>query len=328
MKALQDEPTSYRQPTGTMRKPALRLNSVQSDKKIDGICPVYSEDTVCCNLHTIDAVENCGFGCNYCTIQSFYGDRVTFDADLSRKLNQIEIDPSRYYHFGTGQSSDSLMWGNRNGILDDLCSFAARYLNVLLEFKTKSDNVAYFLDHEVPKNIVLTWSLNTDTIITNEEKLTASLDRRLEAACRVAEQGVRIGFHFHPMVYYEGWEEAYPQLAERVQRLFSSENILFISMGSVTFIKPVMKAIRERGRPTKMLQMPMARDPKGKFTYPDDIKVAMFQRMHAAFRPWHDKVFMYLCMEKADIWKRVFGTVYPNNEAFEADLYQSARLKL
>ena len=81
---------------------------------------------------------------------------------MGRKLKKIELDPRRFYHFGTGQSSDSLVWGNKNGILDDLCTFARANPNVLLEFKTKSANIAYFLDHEIPENIVCSWSLNTD----------------------------------------------------------------------------------------------------------------------------------------------------------------------
>jgi spore photoproduct lyase len=58
-------------------KPAYRkqnkIISKTTDKNIIGMCPVASEKTVCCNLHTIDAVENCVFGCSYCTIQTFYG---------------------------------------------------------------------------------------------------------------------------------------------------------------------------------------------------------------------------------------------------------------
>ena len=92
-----------------------RLVDQKSEKKIFGWCPVASEKTVCCNLRTIDAVETCAFGCSYCTIQTFYSDKVIFEPDLKQKLAQIQLDPRRRYHIGTGQSSDSLVWGNRNG---------------------------------------------------------------------------------------------------------------------------------------------------------------------------------------------------------------------
>ena len=207
-----------------------------------GDCPVRSDRTLCCNLKTIDAVQNCSFGCSYCTIQTFYGDRVTVDRDLGRKLREIDLDDRRFYHIGTGQSSDSLVWGNRAGMLDELCRFAAEHPNVLLELKTKSSNVSYFLDRQVPANLVCSWSLNTAAVIEHEEHFTASLERRLAAARRFADGGRRVAFHFHPMVHHDGWDTEYPALAERLLDEFAPQEVAFVSMGSVTFIKPVIEA--------------------------------------------------------------------------------------
>ncbi|MCA9731155.1 MAG: hypothetical protein H6696_07060 [Deferribacteres bacterium] len=289
----------------------------KSEKKIYGKCPVASPKTVCCNLRTIDAVENCIFGCSYCTIQTFYTDRIIFDEELREKLQNIPIEPNRKYHFGTGQSSDSLAWGNRFDNLKILCDWAEQNPNILLEFKTKSDNVQFFIENEIPPNILCTWSLNPQIIIDNEEHFTASLENRINAARRVADKGIKVGFHFHPMIYYAGWEEAYPEIAQEITERFAPEEVLFISFGSVTFIKPVIKKIRNLGLPGKILQMPLIPDPHGKYTYSDDLKVKMFSRHYEAFAQWQEKVFFYLCMEKAEIWQRTFGRYYPTNELFE-----------
>lgn len=304
-----------------------KIVTEKSEKKIWGSCPVASPKTVCCNLRTIDAVENCIFGCSYCTIQTFYSERVVFDADFAEKLKSIPIEPDRFYHFGTGQSSDSLAWGNRNGNLEALCRFAAEHPNILLEFKTKSDNVSYFLENETPPNIVCSWSLNTPVIIANEEHFTASLPRRLDAARAVADRGVKVAFHFHPMVYYAGWEEEYPAIAGELLRRFDPQEVSFISFGSITMIKPAIQKIRQLGHQTKILQMEMVPDPHGKLTYPDAIKIRMFQTMYQAFKPWRDEVFMYLCMEKAAIWESAFGYVYGSNEEFEQDFGRKTGVK-
>ncbi|MFQ5791281.1 MAG: spore photoproduct lyase family protein, partial [Acidobacteriota bacterium] len=282
---------------------SLQVVAQHSDKTVLGTCPVASEETVCCNLRTIDAVENCGLGCSYCAIQTFYGDKVVFDADLRGKLKNLELSPDRFYHLGTGQSSDSLMWGNQHGVLDVLSEFASEHPNILLELKTKSRNIDYFLKHRGPSNIVLSWSLNTPTIIRNEEHFTAQLTERLTAARRVADEGIKVAFHFHPLVYYRGWRDDYRDVVDRVLVQFTSDEVLFVSFGSVTFTKPIIKAIRESRRASKMLQMELVPVPKGKLSYPDKIKKEMFGDIYAAFAPWHGKVFMYLCMEKAELWK-------------------------
>ena len=187
----------------------VRLQETETARKILGPCPAYSEETVCCGLHTLDAVRGCPFSCSYCTIQTFYGATAELESDLTTKLSTLQLDPHRRYHIGTGQASDSLVWGNRGGVLDALLEFAAAHPNVLLELKTKSANVSPLVEREIPVNVVCTWTLNTPTVIANEEKGTASLDQRLAAARAVADRGIPVGFHFHPMVLYRGWDQEY-----------------------------------------------------------------------------------------------------------------------
>ncbi len=291
-------------------------------KNIIGPCPVASPKTVCCQLQTIDAVENCVYGCSYCTIQTFYTDHTVINTGLREKLAQLKIDRDRYYHFGSGQASDSLALGNLGGILDDLCSFAADHPNVLLEFKTKSKNIDYFLKKNIPPNIVCSWSLNPEIIITHEEHFTASLQERLSAARELADRGIKIAFHFHPLIYYHGWATDYPAIAGRIIDKFTAEEVLFLSFGALTLIKPVIQKIRNLGIKTKTLQMELAADPHGKWTYPDEVKIRMIRKIYRAFKPWQDKVYMYLCMEKANIWLKTLGYCYQNNSIFEQDFAQ------
>lgn len=310
--------TGVGKPVNRATKPVVTR---ESGKRIWGICPVASDKTVCCNLRTIDTVENCVFGCSYCTVQTFYTDAVVFDANVAEKLRAIPVDPGRFYHFGTGQASDSLAWGNRGGVLDALCEWAADHPNVLLELKTKSDNVRYFTggQRRVPPSVVCSWSLNTAAVVENEEHFTARLDRRLDAARAVADAGVGVAFHFHPMVRYEGWRGDYTGLADRLMAAFAPEEVRFVSFGSVTLIKPVIRKMRQLGNPSRIHQAELVPDPHGKLTYSDEVKVDMYKTMYRTFAPWRGRVFMYLCMEKRSIWERAFGYAYESNDDFERD---------
>ena len=269
----------------------------------------------------MDAVESCGFDCSYCSIQSFYNEgKITFDKDFKAKLDAIELDPNEFYHIGTGQSSDSLMWGNRYGILDALVEFAQKNPNVLLEFKTKSDNISYFLDKkDLPRNLLFTWSLNPQIVIDNEEHLTASLEDRLKAARKIADMGMLVGFHFHPLFYIEEFEKHYGELFDKLKTMFDPKEVVLVSLGTLTFIKPVIKKIRQRDFKTKVLQLPMS-DASGKLSYPLDIKKYMFKFAYESLKPWHKEVYFYMCMEDKSLWKEVFGYEYPTNESFEMDM--------
>jgi len=315
---LRGEATRYSQPAElpTSRKP--RLATVEKERLGLGYCPVASPRTRCCNLMTLDAIENCGFDCSYCSIQSFYhGDRINFDQGFGDKLRALELDPEEIYHIGTGQSSDSLLWGNKHGVLDALCDFARSHPNVILELKTKSKNVAYLLENEIPTNILCTWSLNTPTLIAHEEHRTATLDERLAAAREVADRGILIGFHFHPMIHYDGWQGEYGAIFQRLVGEFSPREMVLVSLGTLTYTKGVIKQIRGRGHKSKILQLPLE-EADGKLSYPEETKLAMFRHAYEGLSPWHDEVFFYLCMENQRLWRPVFGFDYPTNEDFEA----------
>ena len=270
-----------------------------------------------CNLLTLDAVNSCGFDCSYCAIGSFYKQgKIGFDENFAANLARLRLDPARSYHIGTGQSSDSLMWGDRFGILSALCDFAARHQNVILELKSKSNNIKFFLQREIPRNLIVTFSLNTHAIIANEEHLSASLDARLAAAKALAARGILVGFHLHPMVWYKGWQSDYGALFEQLLRRFDPSGVAMVSLGTLTFIKPVVKKLRSRGLRSKILQMPLT-DANGKLSYPLQIKRELFKFAADALSPWRERVFFYLCMEDASLWREVLGHEYESNDAFE-----------
>ncbi len=323
---LKNRPKSYKSflkeaPYDYSRK----ISFIDSSKEELGLgrCPVASEKTRCCNLYTLDAVESCGFDCSYCSIQSFYNEnKIGFDKNFAKKLENLKLDPNKYYHIGTGQSSDSLLWGNKEGIMDALFEFARKNPNVILELKSKSKNIKYLLENDVPKNILCTWSLNPTTIIENEEHLSASLDDRIKSARALANRGVLVGFHFHPIVVYENYLDEYKEVVDRLVETFKPDEVVLVSMGTLTFIKPVIKKLRQRDFKSKILQMPLV-DASGKYSYPLELKKEMFKGVYEFFRAWHDKVYFYLCMEEQSLWKDVFGYEYNSNEEFEDFMLKS-----
>jgi len=320
---LRQKPNSYSKFSKDFYKKDVKkfkFTSFKADAIALGSCPVASSNTRCCNLLTLDAVQSCGFDCSYCSIQSFYNEeKIGFDENFKENLKNLKLNPNKTYHIGTGQSSDSLMWGNKHGILDALFDFAKKNPNIILEFKTKSNNIKYFLENEVPKNIICTWSLNTPTIIKNEEHLAASLQQRLEAAKKVSNKGVLVGFHFHPIVHYEDYLNEYEEVYKKLIKMFNSKKVALISLGTLTFTKPVINKIRSRNFKSKILQMPFS-NANSKQSYPLEIKKEMFKHAYNCFKTWHKDVYFYLCMEDKSLWKDVFGYEYTSNNQMEESL--------
>ncbi|AEV29052.1 DNA repair photolyase [Sphaerochaeta pleomorpha str. Grapes] len=315
------KPTDYSDFSPEQRLPDKYQSILVTADKLMGRCPcpVEGEKTRCCNLKTLDAVQQCAFGCSYCSIQSFYNShQIQVVGNLKERLESIELDEDTW-HIGTGQSSDSLLWGNDYGTLDALCILAKRYPGTIIELKTKSQRTDWTQMPSLPKNIVATWSLNAPTIIEKEEHLTASLEGRIEAARKAADKGIPIGFHLHPMVYFEGWQQEYKKVIDLVTATFDASELVLFSFGTLTFTKAVLKELREQHRESRILDMDLTAA-AGKYSYPLATKREMFSFAYAQFpRIWKEEgPFFYLCMEDPSLWEPTFGYSYENDRLFEA----------
>jgi spore photoproduct lyase len=327
--ALASRAKAYPAEAPREKLPAHRFEDKELKGRIFRLCPAASERAVCCNLKVLNIVDNCAMACSYCVLQNHYDEAVVaVPTNLKAKLAEVQLNPDKRYRIGTGEYSDSLLWGNKNGILQDLCDFARANANAIIELKTKSANVAWILENDIPANVCCSWSLNPQVIVANEEHKTASLERRLEAARAVADKGVKVGFHFHPMMWFEGCEEAYRDLIARVTAMFRPEEVLWVSLGCVTLLKGFAQDFRLKYRHSKLLQMETETTPDGKITYAFAVRERLYRNALEALAPWRGKVFQYLCMEHKPMWDAVMGFAYASMGEFDDAFNDSAFAKL
>ena len=119
--------------------------------------------------------------------------------DLLEELDQVfTAHPDRIFRVGTGELTDSLALDTVIPYSQHLIPFFNQRENAVLELKTKSVCVENLLNQDSPRNVIVSWSLNPQTIIDREEKGTPSLQQRLEAARQCGDKGYRIGIHLDP----------------------------------------------------------------------------------------------------------------------------------
>ena len=302
------------------RKPDVNTDFLSPDRIMGRCpCPRDGEQTRCCNLSTLDAVQQCAFACSYCSIQSFYSqNEIRVLSDLKQHLENMVLEKGTW-HIGTGQSSDSLLLGDDYGTLTALKAFAQKHPDVVIELKTKSARTDW-IQMDLPRNMVATWSLNAGTPAQKEEHLAASPEARIEAARRCAQAGHPVGFHIHPMVFFKGWEEEYRNLVMALCDNIDPENTVMVGIGTLTFTKQNLRTLRESGRPTRVTQMPLEMI-AGKYSYDLETKRRMFSHLYSCFpSDWKEKVFFFLCMEDPALWEPCLGRSYACNADFEADM--------
>jgi len=279
-----------------------------------GTCATLNRKYLCCNVQVLRSVHNCPFECSYCFLQNYLTDGSTKIVDDTAQLmrevrDRLKSEPSRLFRIGTWELGDSLALEAETGQAGTLVREFARLDNAVLELKTKSDCVDSLLALDHNGKTVISWSLNPADIVRSEEHKTAPLEQRLSAMSRAASAGYLIGLHFDPIIFHDGWEAAYGELVSDVFEAVSAENVAWMSMGSLRF-NPEMKKKLENNYPDSSLtsaELVLGDDAKIRYVKP--LRVTMYRHLLKELRRHVTPgVMTYLCMERWDVWNKVFGS--------------------
>ena len=228
--------------------------------------------------------------------------------DLLGELEEVFTQyPDRNFRVGTGELTDSLALDAIVPYTSYLLPFFNQQSNAMLELKTKSDQITNLLNHPDPTNIIVSWSLNPQSIIDLEEKGTPSLVQRLESARACMEKGYRIGFHFDPIILMPDWEEAYLQLVNTVCDTLPITKVEWISLGSFRYRPNLKSIIKNRHPETRLFTSEHQPSKDGKFRYLRPLRNRAYETIRGYLKSRSQELNIYLCMETKEIWEGVTG---------------------
>jgi spore photoproduct lyase len=281
-------------------------------------CQAGTPGLVCCNYLTLNLVSNCPYDCSYCFLQEYLANNPTLKAvtNVETALAEVaavcDVHPERRFRIGTGEIADSLALEPLLGHARDLVAFAAARPNVVLELKTKSDCVEELLALDPSERVVVSWSLTPPAIADREESGTAPFAARLAAAAKCQAAGYRVGFHFDPLVDYEGCEEDYRAVVSAVARSVDLARVAWLSLGSLRATPRLRGIVRERHPHARVLLAEQVPSRDGKWRVFQPRRVALYRRVAGWLREAAPDAAVYLCMEPPEVWERVFGGVAPD----------------
>jgi len=288
-------------------------------------CPGTSHH-ICCGYHVINALTNCPMDCSYCVLQEYLNNPLlTLYSNLDDLLREIEaflsLHPQSFIRLGTGELSDSLALDSIIPLSQILVPFFAEKRNALLELKTKSAEVDHLLSLGHHEKTVLSWSLNPPKIIEKEERRTAALEDRIRAARQCQDKGYPVGFHFDPIIDYEGWEEGYREAVFKVFREIDPRRVIWISLGGFRYPPGLKSIAKERFPNSQIFLGELFPGKDAKFRYLKEIRVEMYRKMVQWLCEVDPGLFVYLCMESREVWEGVFGWA-PRNSRHLNDLFE------
>jgi len=264
---------------------------------------------VCCGYKIIDFAHGCTLGCSYCILKYYFKNKpitvFTNRKKLFKELEEYINKEDSIVRFGTGEFTDSLLFEDIQPFYKDLVPFISKYKNTILEIKTKTINIKSLKKIKDHWNTMVSWSVNTPTIIRNEEKGAPGIQDRINAAEELQKEGYKLGFHFDPLIIYPGWKEEYRRVVDMIFEKIKPENIVYVSMGALRFISE-MKEMLENAR-SFYVTGEFIKGLDNKLRYFRPIRVRLYMDVKLFLLDYIDISRIYLCMESPQVWEEVFS---------------------
>jgi spore photoproduct lyase len=293
-----------------------KVNFVETRGNIVRDCP-GTKNHVCCGYKTIDLIEGCILSCSYCILKYYMNSEgVSVHGDIPYILSQIEAaiegETKHIPRFGTGELSDSLALDRKLRLNKPLVEFFGEKRRAILELKSKWASIDHLAPYLNPYTVI-SFSVAPDKAIRREEKRTSPLYKRLKAARKAQELGSFVGLHFDPVIIYDGFEKDYEYLIEDIGRLLDPDRIIWISLGLLRFPLKLMDHFIENER-KGLLSGEFIIGEDGKYRYLKKERVKVYRMLHGMLKSKGKDLFVYLCMERPDVWQEVTGRRLDGNE--------------
>ena len=262
-----------------------------------------------CGYNLINLGFGCRFECEYCFLQQYQNlHAVLLPANVDEFLAKIDgatfrTGPFDRPRIGSGEFTDSLVFDDLTQYSAELVPFFRARPHLQFEFKTKSVNIGGLLKTGGCENVVVSWSVNAEPITNQAEHFTPNLTARLQAACEVARAGYRLGFHFDPVVIYNGYQQDYARTVEEMAATLPHDKIAWISVGTLRFSRELKKQIETRFPNNTILDGEFLLDFDGKMRYSDAQRLEAYRFLVPLLRKTFPNAVVYLCMEDPQVAK-------------------------
>ena len=168
--------------------------------------------------YQLPLISGCVGNCQYCYLNTNLGDKPYIKVNVN--LEEILSQAQKYINeripeitiFEGAATSDPVPVEPYTELLKKTIEFFGNSEYGKFRFVTKYNDIDGLLNIKHNGKTEIRFTLNTDKVISDYEKRTASINNRIDASVKVAEAGYPLGYIIAPIFIYDGWKQDYMKL--------------------------------------------------------------------------------------------------------------------
>ncbi len=218
---------------------------------------------VCEPFHVMSYYIGCIYNCSYCYLQGTFRGMVHPVIYSNREKMLQELDKwltlPGSLRLNAGELNDSLALDGKIPLVEDLVTRFASQDRHKLILVTKSTNVKNLLRYNPQGQVIVSFSINSESAWRKFEHKTPHPFKRVEAAAMVKEAGYLTVLRLDPMFPLPAWKTEYQKLVELVFSHFTPDQF---TLGSLRYFPTVPAWAGKLGRSTEVYNYGRERSPE------------------------------------------------------------------
>ena len=263
-------------------------------------------DQICRPAWRLNTMLGCPHHCVYCHFGEIIPMYLNIEEYCLHLAELMEANPwQKVYLYD--DAAEALFPEPELGAVEDFVKCCRQFPDRRLVIHTKSANVDFLesLDHQ--GRCIMTWSLTSATQSQETERLSATMDERVEAARKCVSWGYPARFKFKPIVPFISWRDDGREMVRKAMTVKLDNISLFtIAWMDVDELKACFPV--NMLDPDFLQEAEKAKDEmkdRSVRPYPHHVRAEIYKFYLEEIRKYDRDVPVTLCTEALDMWKEM-----------------------
>ncbi|MBN2238235.1 MAG: hypothetical protein JW712_00545 [Dehalococcoidales bacterium] len=269
------------------------------------------EGNACPNYWHFSPCGFCPHDCTYCYLAGTPGVKfsptIKIYVNLPEMITEIDRIATRLHEptaFYLGKLQDSLALDPLTAYSSVLVPFFAGHPYARMTLLTKSVHVEGLSGLSHQGHTILSWSVNPPEVCVAFENNVPNIEDRMQAMCRMTDEGYPVRAIMMPVIPVENWKELYTVFTKRLLREVPVQRL---TLGGICIYRGARQLMEIKmgtdNAVSTHIETTSGKKADGRRRYPAALRTDIYSTIISTARSVRPELDIALCLEEHELWQ-------------------------